>query len=256
MPWDIQNDAGIAIVTMNSSKMNLQNPDFFRDFHQAMDQLDQASPNAPLILTAQGKAFSAGLDFAHTFPMMSRGDELEINSWFAEFRGLMLRLFKSPRMTIAAINGHSFAGGLIMALCCDFRIAADNDAKFSLNEVPIGVAIPYSFVELISYRIGTGNTSDAILSGQAYNVVEALERNFIQKIVPADKLVPSAVALAKNISPDCLPAYAESKKSLTHIVLKRIDADAEELDRRAMKAIAAPESLQAQQNAYMRLKKS
>jgi enoyl-CoA hydratase len=70
------------------------------------------------------------------------------------FRETNLRIFKYPRPTVAAINGHAIAGGLITALDCDFRVAARKPSKFGLNEVPIGIPMPAAYVEIIRYTLG------------------------------------------------------------------------------------------------------
>ena len=65
-----------------------------------------------------------------------------------------MRLFTYPRPTVAAINGHAFAGGLITAAVCDHRIAITGDASFGLNEVPIGIPMPAVYVRMLAYASG------------------------------------------------------------------------------------------------------
>jgi enoyl-CoA hydratase len=67
-------------------------------------------------------------------------------------------LFTFPRPKVAAINGHAYAGGLITALACDYRVAIDT-AQFSLNEVPIGIPMPSIYIEIMRHAIGPMPTS-------------------------------------------------------------------------------------------------
>ena len=80
--------------------------------------------------SSTGAVFSAGLDFDHHFPLFARRSLKEIDAWFEVYRATNLRLFTYPRPTVAAINGHAYAGGLITALACDHRIAAEGTLQF------------------------------------------------------------------------------------------------------------------------------
>jgi enoyl-CoA hydratase/carnithine racemase len=64
------------------------------------------------------------------------------NHFFADLHGACDRLFQYPRPTVAAVDGHAIAGGLITALDCDFRVVARKPARFGLNGVPIGIPMP------------------------------------------------------------------------------------------------------------------
>ncbi|HDS0931705.1 TPA: enoyl-CoA hydratase/isomerase family protein [Pseudomonas putida] len=85
----------------------------------------------------------------------------------------MTRIFQYPRPTVAAINGHAIAGGLITALDCDFRIAARKPAKFGLNEVPIGIPMPAAYVEIVKYALGNQAGALTTLKGELYSLEKA-----------------------------------------------------------------------------------
>lgn len=72
-----------------------------------------------------------------------------------EYRATNIRLFTYPRPTVAAVNGHAFAGGLITAAVCDYRVTvADGSARFGLNEVPIGIPMPAVYVRMLAHAWG------------------------------------------------------------------------------------------------------
>lgn len=255
MSWNIEKRDGVAIVTMDSNPVNKMNPDFFRDLQQTFDRLDQEFPKIPVILTAQGKVFSAGLDFDYSFALFEKGSHADVQKWFEEFRQVFFRVFESPRLTVAAINGHAFAGGLILALACDFRIALEGPSQFGVNEVPIGIPMPCVYTELIRFRVGDPVATDAILTGRAFGVEEAKQLGFVHQIVPQDQLLSKAIQQAQVISPPAYPAYAQSKKNLLIPVLQRVKDYAIQVDENeTTKIIASPESIQAQQRALKMLK--
>ena len=74
MSWNVASKDGVVTVEMNSGVPNLHNPAFFAEFNRVMDAIDSGSPGAPLILTAQGKIFSAGIDFAYQGPLNQTRD--------------------------------------------------------------------------------------------------------------------------------------------------------------------------------------
>ena len=141
MAWTIERKHDhVAVVTMNTNKVNAQNPAFFDDLHAAFDRLEGEFADCAVVLTGTGNVFSAGLDLDHHFAMFARRSLQEIDAWFDAYRATNLRLFTYPRPTVAAINGHAYAGGFITAIVCDHRIAAEGALQFALNEVPIGVS--------------------------------------------------------------------------------------------------------------------
>ncbi len=141
MSWTIERRGRVAVVTMTTNPVNAQNRAFFADLHEAFDRLEREHPECPVVLTGTGTRFSAGLDLGEHFPLFA-GDPAAVASWFADYRATNMRLFTYPRPTVAAVNGHAFAGGLITAAVCDYRVAVADGARFGLNEVPIGIPMP------------------------------------------------------------------------------------------------------------------
>ena len=85
MPWRIERKHDhVAVVTMNTNKVNAQNPAFFGDLHAAFDRLEAEFSNCAVVLT--GTVFSAGLDFDHHFPLFARRSLKEIDEWFDAYR--------------------------------------------------------------------------------------------------------------------------------------------------------------------------
>ena len=230
MPWDIDVVKRCAVVRMNTNKVNVQNDQFFADLHGAFDSLERDFAELPVVLTGQGDTFSAGIDFQYSFGIFGSGSQDKIRDWYRAYRATNLRIFKYPRPTVAAVNGHAIAGGLITALDCDFRIAARKPAKFGLNEVPIGIPMPAAYVEIIKYSLGDQVGALATLRGKLYSLEEAERLNFFHEVVEPDRLLDVAIDYATCIAPDCNTAYAMSKKALQDGVLRQIDERTVALD--------------------------
>jgi enoyl-CoA hydratase len=255
MAWTIERKhEHVVVVTMNTNKVNAQNPAFFGDLHAAFDRLEAEFSNCAVVLCGSGTVFSAGLDFDHHFPLFARRSLEEIDAWFDAFRATDLRLFTYPRPTVAAINGHAYAGGLITALACDHRIAAKGNLQFALNEVPIGIPMPAACCEIIKHAVNPSAANELTLFGQVYDSAAAVGAGVIAKTAAAEQLLDDAVRWAALVPPDCFPAYAFSKRALQATTMAAIDAAAR-LDRDWLsRGMSDPASLRAHARRYSQLK--
>jgi enoyl-CoA hydratase len=255
MPWTIERKHDhVAVVTMNTNKVNAQNPVFFADLHAAFDRLEAEFSDCAVVLSGTGAVFSAGLDFDHHFPLFARRSLKEIDAWFEAYRTTNLRLFTYPRPTVAAINGHAYAGGLITALGCDHRIAAEGALQFSLNEVLIGIPMPAVYCEIIKHTIGPRAASELTLLGRVYDLAAVVKMGVIGKTAAPGRLLDDAVAWAALVPPDCYPAYAFTKRALQATTMAAMDAAAR-FDRDWLsRGMSDPASLRAQARRYRELK--
>lgn len=255
MHWTIERKHDhVVVVTMNTNKVNAKNPAFFADLHAAFDRLEAEFADCAVVLAGTGAVFSAGLDLDHHFAMFARRSLREIDDWFEAYRATNLRLFTYPRPTVAAINGHAYAGGLITALDCDHRIAAEGDLRFSLNEVPIGIPMPAVYCEIIKYAAGSRSASELTLFGRVYDLTAAVRMGVVQTTSAPDKLLDAAIAWAAHVPPDCYTAYGFSKRALQAATMAAIDS-AERLDRDLLsRGMSHPTSLRAHARRYRELK--
>jgi enoyl-CoA hydratase len=230
MAWNIEVVDGCAVVRMNTNKVNVQNDQFFADLHAAFDRLEREFGELPVVLTGQGDVFSAGIDFRYSFEIFGGGSQDKIRDWYRAYRETNLRIFQYPRPTVAAVNGHAIAGGLITALASDFRVAARKQARFGLNEVPIGIPMPAAYVEIIKYTLGDKVGALATLRGKLYEFEEAERLGFFHEVVEPEQLIAKAIEYARCITPDCNTAYAMSKKALQDGVMRQIEERTVSLD--------------------------
>jgi enoyl-CoA hydratase len=125
-----------------------------------------------------------------------------------------MRLFTHPRPTVAAVNGHAFAGGLITAAVCDHRIAVLDEASFGLNEVPIGIPVPAVYVRMLAYAWGEPVAARTSLLGEIFTPGQAHALGLVRELVPAGELLDRAVAIAGQVPEDCLDQYAFTQARL------------------------------------------
>ncbi|WP_016890213.1 enoyl-CoA hydratase/isomerase family protein [Mycobacteroides abscessus] len=249
MSWNIDSVGDVAVVTMNSNKVNAQNEEFFLDLHEALDRLETMRAG-PVVLTGQGDTFSAGLDLKYTLPLFATQDEEAISAWFERYRATNVRLFTFDRPVIAAVNGHAIAGGLITALACDYRIAAAGGGKFGLNEVPIGIAMPSVYTEIIRYAVGNRAAALMTLFGELFGVEAAQRLGVFDEVVEPGSLIEAAIGRARVVPMQAMSAYAGSKRALQGPALSNIDGVGRKVDL-TLKSTFADEGSRAAHDAKL-----
>jgi enoyl-CoA hydratase len=225
--WTIEHIDDVAVVTMTSNKVNALDDDFFTDLQAAMAEL-QSAPPVPVVLTGIGSCFSAGLNLLDLYEF----DRTTLTAFVDRFGETMLAWFSLPRPTVAAVNGHAIAGGCVVALACDLRIAADSeDVKIGLNEVQVGIPFPSVPFEITRHALAPGRLREVMLTGALYTPEEARTRGLVDEIVAPEGLLQRAVAVARSIAPASLEAYATIKAHLLGPALARVAESRERIDR-------------------------
>jgi enoyl-CoA hydratase len=229
MSWHIERRGRVAVVTMNTNKVNAQNPDFFADLHEAFDTLEREHADSPVVLTGHGGRFSAGLDLDRHLALFATSREA-VAEWFPVYRATNMRLFTYPRPVVAAVNGHAYAGGVVTAGMCDYRVCVDAGAGFGLNEVAIGIPMPAVYVRMLAYAWGDRAAARASLFAEIFTPQQALELGLVNELAPAGQVIDRAVEVAASTPEDCLEAYAFTKRACQAATLRDIADLADALD--------------------------
>lgn len=165
---------------------------------------------APVVLTGAGSAFCAGVDLKR----IVEGSRDEARAFLTSLSRAFVAVFEHPAPTVAAVNGHAIAGGLILAAACDHRIAADGRAKLGLSELSVGVAFPTASAEIVRHAFGSPVAAELALTARLVDVTTAHRRGIVSEVVPTDGLDAAAVQLAGRLG-GCSPeAYAFTKRQL------------------------------------------
>jgi enoyl-CoA hydratase len=181
----------------------------------------EAAGGQPLLLRGAGDAFSAGLHLKEVGSLQPAG----MQDFLETLMGLVEVLFRYPGPTVAAVNGHAIAGGLILALVCDHRVGpAGARAKIGLNEVSLGLRFPPRLLDVVRCRIPAHHHETVILRGPLLSPEEALAHGLLDEL--SDDVVATARARLEGLSKLPPVAYAALKDDLRQAV-GRNDADAQ-----------------------------
>lgn len=164
-------------------KLNAINEQLMKDLRQAVDELVADDQIRVIIITGQGKAFSAGADISQ-FKTLNG-----LTAWeFAKKgRELMDYIENLPKPTIAMINGYALGGGLELAMACDIRIAAE-EAQVGLPEITLGIYPGFGGTQRLIRLIGKGKAMEMIMTGDRIPAREAERLGLVNKVVPLTEL--------------------------------------------------------------------
>src|SRR5207245_4150605 len=127
------------------------------------------------------------------------------------FRATHLALLALPKPTVAMVNGHAIAGGLVLALACDYRLGLDGDYKIGLNEVAIGASYPKVALEITRLRLAHQRASELLLGAALYPAGQAIRLGVVDELFPADKLEDTVMRRAERMGAFPREAYVHTK---------------------------------------------
>ncbi len=174
-----------AILQLDRGKGNPINMQMMEEVIQACGELAENEAVRGAIIVGKPPIFSVGLDVKELLSLDKEG----ANKFFDLFQEMMFKLVSFPKILIAAVTGHSPAGGCIMAIACDYRVMADGTFGIGLNEVPVGIMVPPHVFELYSFWIGKRNAYHNFLEGRLLNPQEAKEQGLVDAVVPMEEVL-------------------------------------------------------------------
>jgi 3,2-trans-enoyl-CoA isomerase len=169
-----------------------------------------AAPAAPaaVVLSGAPGMFSAGLDV----PLLLTLDRGGIRHLWDSFYALLRGLAASPVPVVAAITGHSPAGGAVMAIYCDARVMAGGDFRIGLNEVRVGLPMPPVILAAARRLVGSRLAEQLCVSGALLPPAEALRVGLVDEVVPPEQVVARAVELAAELAALPRTAMTETRR--------------------------------------------
>ena len=235
---DIKTDAGIAVLTLTHGNANALDIEFCEALSARFLELRRSDAKA-VVLTGQGKIFSAGVDLKR----LSEGGADYIRKFLPVLHKLYDTVFHHPKPVVAAINGHAIAGGCVLAACADRRIMAREGGRIGVTELLVGVPFPALAFEIVRFAVPARYLPEFTLSGATYSSDEALQRGWIDEVVEPDALMEDAAAVAQELALLSPAAFAQTKKQIRQTVTERLERSGEATDRAVTEIWTAPETL-------------
>lgn len=199
----------VSVVTWNEGE-NRINLDSLGRLHEILDELDSVEGPLAVVLIGEGKFFCNGLDLGRFEPFSD-----EYYATLKELRRTIGRILIFPAYTVAAINGHSFAGGALISCAFDYRVMREDRGYWCMNEVGIGLAVDVELWPILTNRLPRATAVHAVTTAHRFAGPEALARGIADEIVDGEELLSRAVAVAQGYASIDKRALRYQKK-VTH----------------------------------------
>lgn len=191
---DLQRDGDVYVLRFDAGENRL-GPDFLAAVEGALDAVAKNDGPGALVTAGTGRFYSNGLDLDW---LGAHRDEFE--PYLRRVHALYARLLTLPMPTVAAVNGHAFAGGAMLALAHDFAVMRTDRGYFCLPEVDLGMSFTPGMSALIRARLSAAAAHEAMITGRRYTADEARAAGIVQRTAAEADVLPAAVELAASLA--------------------------------------------------------
>jgi enoyl-CoA hydratase/carnithine racemase len=204
---DVRIEQGYRVWSLNAAPVNALAPELLADLESALDEAVADESTAVVVLTSGLKVFSAGADATWMAGVAQReGIDVLIDTFVGtmdRFRALSLRLRQSPLIVVAALNGHTLAGGLELAAACDLRFCADEERlRIGVPEMDLFGAMPSGGggVQFLARLMRPSRALEFILEAKPVTPQRALDSGLVDRLYPAEQLLPATEQFAAEVA--------------------------------------------------------
>lgn len=209
----------VVLLTLNRpDKLNAWTPAMAEELAAAIDAANGDRAIGAIVLTGAGRGFCAGADMGDTFQKRIGGEDPGADTAGGEGgmpKGLdWVALCRRSKPLVAAVNGAAVGIGLTQILPFDVIVASER-AKLGMLFIKVGLVPELASTYFLVQRMGFGRASEMCLSGRLYGAEEAFRLGLIERVVPDDRLLEEAIAIARGFAANPAPQLAMTKSLLT-----------------------------------------
>jgi 3,2-trans-enoyl-CoA isomerase len=213
----------IRELRLDRPPANALSPELITALREAVSAAPEAGARAIVLSGAPGM-FSAGLDV----PLLLTLERDTLREVWRSFYAMMHSLAASPIPLVAAVTGHSPAGGAVISLYCDLRVMTEGDFKIGLNEVPVGIPLPPVILAVLRRVVGDRQAEKLAVSGALLPAAEALRIGLVDELAPPDQAIPRAVEHCQRLLALPPRAMAETRRVARAGLVRLLDEAGEE----------------------------
>lgn len=191
---DLRREGDVHVLRFDDGE-NRFGMDFLDEVSRALDEMTATDGPRALVTTGTGKFYSGGLDLDWIMRNVDQRDP-----YLERVHGLFARILTLPMPTVAAINGHAFAAGGMLALAHDHRVMRADRGYFCLPEVDLGLPFTPGMSALIQAKLPQPTVHEAMVTGRRYGGEEAAAAGITHWAVPETEVVPAAVKTAASLA--------------------------------------------------------
>lgn len=220
MPFPHELDARrVAHLRLDDGKANVLNQ---ASCAAITDALARAAHDGAVALVVWGRPgmFSGGIDLA----LLRERESASRTAGLVRIAHTLLALWTAPLPTVAAVTGHAVAGGAVLAMACDRRVAVGGAFKLGVNETALGLVMPMWALVIVQAAIRPDRWAEAILLGRLYPPDEAVSIGIVDEVVDESELAAAVLAVTDEVSALPTSTYAATKQRLRADAARRAGA--------------------------------
>jgi enoyl-CoA hydratase/carnithine racemase len=199
---------------------NRFSPAFLDRVDGVLDGVEAAVGPRALVTTGGGRFFSNGLDLAWA------DDHPELRTaYVARVQRLLARFLTLPMPTVAAVNGHAFGAGAMLAIVHDYRVMRDDRGYLCLPEVDLGLPFTTGMARLIQSKVVPRTAVAAMTTGRRYGGPDALDAGLVDRVTQREQLVPTARAMAAELTSKAGATLKAIKETMYAEVVRALVGD-------------------------------
>lgn len=203
----VERESDVSVIRLARPPVNALDIDLLTTLLETVDG-ELADGCRAVVIAGEGPCFCAGIDTK----LAADYDAAEQRAMVTALNRFLHRLYTVPVPTVTALNGHALAGGLIIALACDRRVATAANCSLGLTEVRAGVPYPAVALHIVKAELDPASARTLCLTGRTLSPQEALDRGIVDELCDPADLVARAIELAAELAE--LPAYGRVKAQL------------------------------------------
>ncbi len=204
-PVEFREEQNYCLIRLDDGKVNAISPALAAELNAALDQAEAAAK--VVVIAGRAGKFSAGFDLS----VMGQGGD-PMMALLRTGAGLSLRMLRFPTPVIIACSGHALALGALLLLSADYRIGIEGNYKIGLNEVAIGMTLPYFGVELVRSRLAKTHLNRAAVQAEIFDPAGAVEAGYLDETVAPEELLDRATAHAQQLAGLDMTAHKATKE--------------------------------------------
>ncbi|MCD8435742.1 crotonase/enoyl-CoA hydratase family protein [Tenacibaculum dicentrarchi] len=212
---DYTSEENYVIITLNNGKVNAISHEVIDSLNQLLDKAE--AKKKVVILTGQPGVFSAGYDLKS----MTTSPESALKL-VTKGSKLSHRMLSFPTPIITACTGHAIAKGAFLLLSADYRLGAEGNFKIGFNEVLIGMTMHNAGVQIAKGRLTPNYVNRSVNNAEMYSPKDAVTAGFLDKIVPENQVLPTAIKIAEMFAKLNLKAHHQTKLKVRKTALRSL----------------------------------
>ncbi len=218
----------MAVLKLDHGVTNTINLEVINELAKVLKTVKTDTNIHALVLSSTNdKFFSIGFDIPQLYNLSKEDFKL----FYERFNESCIELYTFPKPTVAAITGHAIAGGCILALCCDYRIIGKGRKLMGLNEIKLGVPVPYLADGVLQNLVGIRNSREIVELGEFYHSEELLQMGIVDQVLPLEDVLLKSIEKAQSIGSIPQDTYRIIKRNRVEVTESQIRAHWKEKQR-------------------------